>query len=882
MADIKLYNLITLFDEQINENGDNITINKIEIPIIQRDYAQGRRIPAVKRIRERFIKSLKNALLPEGTSITLDFVYGYRSDKGELIPLDGQQRLTTLFLLHWYIARHEGIDDAEISFLTKFSYATRASAREFCQNLVQYIPSFEGYLDANNSYKLSEEIIDQEWMPIDWMNDPTIASMLEMLDCIHENFKSNEGLWEQLKAGRISFYFLPIDQMGLTDDLYIKMNSRGKPLTEFEHFKAEWEGCIKTVNEGLASEISHKIDTNWTDLLWTYRNVNTEVGENIIDEEFISYFLFLCDIIYYKNWELERKENLLDIAHQLFSNECSEAENNIKFVINGFDCWDKVDGDICDMFDRYLTNAGIHVEGKSLVRMKQDEDIDLFGECCAKYGGSLIGGHKRSFSLLRTVLFYAFVFYLIKFEEITEDQFIRRLRIINNLIKGSEFDIRDRGNTMKNILAQTEHILLSGEVTSDDAENGTSFNVNQTKEEQEKIAFISENPELAEIIFRLEDHDLLNGAIRVLGTENIDLAERFEELFKCDRGLVHCALLTIGDYSMKVAFRYEMGSANRPQNWRDLFRNNISDIQNTKQVLVTLLRSKESFNNDVLIELVKDYLDNSVVYDWKYYFVKYNVSLTSQYSMYFWYDYKTANKDSYRVLMMQTEKSLTGRNYNVFLKAIYDSILKHVDSAPIKMEEYAYHENGGKLTILPANVYLTIEDSTLTIHDAENGEAIKIIEVTQNENGRDLVDRVQLALDELGNMLGYADGWNTYSFTYVPARPISDEDRTVITRSARTSLKVILPSGITIQHDSAKDTFISAIKEAGIDKVRDLKLEMCNIPLVCSTKDTKYPQEEVEPGVWVITHSSTIDKKRKLEQISDSLNLNWIVKVINS
>ena len=35
------------------------------------------------------------------------------------------------------------------------------------------------------------------------------------------------------------FHLLPIDDMGSAEDLYIKMNSRGKPLTDFETFKAQ-------------------------------------------------------------------------------------------------------------------------------------------------------------------------------------------------------------------------------------------------------------------------------------------------------------------------------------------------------------------------------------------------------------------------------------------------------------------------------------------------------------------------------------------------------------------------------------------------------------------------------------------------------------------
>ncbi len=57
----------------------------------------------VFRVRNRFLDALKNAIT--STPITLDFVYGDIDAEGTLTPLDGQQRLTTLFLLHWYAAK---------------------------------------------------------------------------------------------------------------------------------------------------------------------------------------------------------------------------------------------------------------------------------------------------------------------------------------------------------------------------------------------------------------------------------------------------------------------------------------------------------------------------------------------------------------------------------------------------------------------------------------------------------------------------------------------------------------------------------------------------------------------------------------------------------
>src|SRR5690554_592843 len=92
--------------------------NKIQIPIIQRDYAQGRTDHKTKMIRESFVKDLHNAIKPGSNNIHLDFIYGYENEidsQKHFIPLDGQQRLTTLFLLHWYVwQRNEAFLTEEI------------------------------------------------------------------------------------------------------------------------------------------------------------------------------------------------------------------------------------------------------------------------------------------------------------------------------------------------------------------------------------------------------------------------------------------------------------------------------------------------------------------------------------------------------------------------------------------------------------------------------------------------------------------------------------------------------------------------------------------------------------------------------------------------
>ncbi len=95
----------------------------IVIPIIQRAYTQGGRgnDEAVAKKGEAFLQYLVDALIGVKPAAELDFIYGtIENDKVQ--PLDGQQRLTTLFLLHWYVAQRENrLSDKVKGTLKKFN-----------------------------------------------------------------------------------------------------------------------------------------------------------------------------------------------------------------------------------------------------------------------------------------------------------------------------------------------------------------------------------------------------------------------------------------------------------------------------------------------------------------------------------------------------------------------------------------------------------------------------------------------------------------------------------------------------------------------------------------------------------------------------------------
>ena len=314
----------------MSKNNDKVSFwkllndKKIVIPIIQRDYAQGRE--GKEFLRERFLGQLFDALKDDAKPLVLDFVYG--SVEGDTFyPLDGQQRLTTLWLLHWYLALCAGTLPEDKAVLERFSYETRISSRTFCQKLCG-ITSYQPQKHGN----IATFIRNQTWFYSAYEQDPTIQSMLRMLNgtdisdsnkmditdgieeyCIQAEELTKEKakeLLDRLKSedAPICFYLLNMEDknMPLTDDLYIKMNARGKVLTDFENFKVD---LLKKIDElpnkewnpenGMSKEsFSLLLDTRWTDLFWHYRSAECHIDEiylNFLNRFFLNWYIARCN-----------------------------------------------------------------------------------------------------------------------------------------------------------------------------------------------------------------------------------------------------------------------------------------------------------------------------------------------------------------------------------------------------------------------------------------------------------------------------------------------------------------------------------------------------------------------------------------------------------
>lgn len=506
----------------------------IEIPRLQRDFAQGRK--GAQTIRNSFLQVLRRYLDEGKPKRDLDFIYGSIEDgrqRRRFIPLDGQQRLTTLFLLHWYLAQKDEKDDdfrrvfavtdgdAEVgAHRSKFAYETRTSAREFCDRLVSY--DLAGPVEELTD--ISSRIVDEPWYFIRWQHDPTISGMLTMLDAIHGVFCDAVGYYGRLANEEIiTFLFLELRDFGLTDDLYLKMNSRGKPLTPFENLKAKIEQFLSRAHESherqyqlsvghtqrsasAAEYFSHRIDTTWSDYFWEWRNVAD--SDDVYDTEIVNFIMGVLVGVYASVHETD-----LDMARlkQLVSGP------NLPAGRQDFDTlvhWGVITvpalTELMNAFDAIATFTG----EKDLVE-------------------SVLQG-KPSFE--ERILFYGLITYLVShgtgqlLDQNDLDQWMRILRnLVNNtIINGSEELVR-AAKGIRQIFPAPQGVL-SAFMDSNTSIRG--FFEPQIVEERIKAHLITRSIEWADQILTLDAQPYLEGQIGFV-LDPVGILDYFRENANC-------------------------------------------------------------------------------------------------------------------------------------------------------------------------------------------------------------------------------------------------------------------------------------------------------------------------------------------------------------
>lgn len=258
-----------------------------------------------------------DVLCGKGGTMTLDFVYG-TIENDALYPLDGQQRLTTLWLLHWYIALKSDNLSANKDIFNCFTYETRISSREFCNHLCTIDSNnYKNFKDKNKEKGIVEYIRNQTWFYQRYAQDPTVQGMLRTLggtkiedstgndikDGLEEIFGKDtdfQKCWSLLTSEECPIVFvykeMKDENLPLSDDLYVKMNARGKQLTDFENFKADLLDFAPDPDNPhkklLGQDIASLMDNAWTDVFWNVAKAAEVYQVDAIYFKFIRDYLF--------------------------------------------------------------------------------------------------------------------------------------------------------------------------------------------------------------------------------------------------------------------------------------------------------------------------------------------------------------------------------------------------------------------------------------------------------------------------------------------------------------------------------------------------------------------------------------------------------------
>ena len=675
---------------------DFIEEHVVEIPRIQRDYTYGSKTDKTEKVVDKLLSDIYAAVTDNNSnkdfSLILDFIYGNENQEGMFEPLDGQQRLTTLFLLHIYAAWNSGNATDNL----KFRYATRSNTADFCQAITD--PKKFHY--SKDSGKPSDQITDSPFYLPSFNDDPSIRSMLVVLDKIDSKFhelakRENGNLWVRLTNDcRVKFYNLDFGEFNRSDDLYIKMNSRGKSLTEYEIFKSQLEKYIDVSlnNKDLMYKFSMKFDTDYTDLVWSEMGMD----KSKIDNAFICLFRNLLTIQYFKRgnnsvmkyqkyiwdylpdehdsskdtgiWPLEKSDidfimDFMDVFYSIFSVIGARLSLTKDQSANDI-IWNMIFYS-CDSLCEPETDSS-----KMRIRVF-NKKVNLFRSAC-----------QSQLSYGEMIMLYAY-YLAIKQHSIPthEDEVIQwllsmnSLRHIRNLVENSTNELA-RPKYIHDIMSDVE-IIINGEITSITT---TRFNTTQMKEEQSK----ARRPDLWCELYRYENHDILRGSLSIFSLDNVSgfnindkdvyvkIRERltkFEHIFdnesRSNDRLIRAALLSIVDFGRVSVSDRKHNYNNRMigcmfGSWRLLFT--VSDDYHQTDILEAIDKFPKDGNIAVL-DLPKD--------DWRYYATKKEYRDYSYVAYgnanYGYYNHKDPNNKPLEVYAMQSSQSY---DYNTMYKLL--------------------------------------------------------------------------------------------------------------------------------------------------------------------------------------------------------------------
>ena len=291
---------------------------KIVIPDLQRDYCWGlETFDKNKKEQGELVSQFISCLLdgfktnPKDT-MSLGLIYGYEAPKGQIQLCDGQQRVTTLYLLvgvlnrklggnrqleNLLMSEFEQKDDQE----TQLQYAIRESTLYFLSDLVYH------YFIKNNC-ALDEKNMP-EWYYTEYEQDASIQAMLGAvrgMESLMEKEESGEINWQNFAMfviNKLRLVYYDMGDRSHGEETFVVINTTGEPLSASENLKPILVGRILNDEERKKRSDEWEEREEW---FWKHRNKNRhETTSDALSNEFYVWYWQL-QLLQERMWKRNR------------------------------------------------------------------------------------------------------------------------------------------------------------------------------------------------------------------------------------------------------------------------------------------------------------------------------------------------------------------------------------------------------------------------------------------------------------------------------------------------------------------------------------------------------------------------------------------------
>ncbi|PJE98613.1 DUF262 domain-containing protein, partial [Prevotella intermedia] len=607
------YTFIEIYRKDLDLNKDTkVKVSQIIIPKIQRPYAQGRQDGICTYVRNTLLNELF-ANFKTDEIFDFNFIYGIvrpSNDEYVMELLDGQQRMTTLFLLYWYIANCELTEENEEDktirdALGRFVYETRSTSTVFCHKLASYRVDLSGQTP-------SKVIRQAKWYFKSFDRDSTITAMLTMLDAIHERYINQDDNTLHTKTSNIQFYVKSLGFFNLSEELYIKMNARGLQLSSFENFKADLTNYISEVDYPPFKKLvplyrkdseetvefhfnfSVKLDSKWIDMFW-------RKGFENFDASYMSFFsrFFACKyIVSTKEFVTDRDMRQDLILRKIYTDAEKRAETNeylgfkeFESILTNHPEYVLTLNKMLDTFYQYDFKDSKKVIYEMMVPAWEKLSLE---------GDDFYSNINSKMTHIKLITFGAVIEFIEAFESFDTEVFKQWMRIVWNVVDNTNIDSLTPVSSLIRKFSAIIHSIakrMSGEESfyyalSQWKEDSTDERENRALlEEVLKASRIAENDKWLPVFEDAEKHPYFRGMVMFFYKEGMSLPEYQHSL--------SLAKDMFDESGISPVYRQEhlliRAIASQFVTWDDIRNRFITERAETNKYLKNILAS----NNDV-------------------------------------------------------------------------------------------------------------------------------------------------------------------------------------------------------------------------------------------------------------------------------------------